>query len=43
MARGVLIAAPASGSGKTVVTLGLLRHLRNTGVAAMVDRAFRGF
>jgi len=34
MARGVLIAAPASGSGKTVVTLGLLRHLRNTGVAA---------
>jgi cobyrinic acid a,c-diamide synthase len=34
MARGILIAAPASGSGKTVVTLGLLRHLRNTGVAA---------
>lgn len=34
MARGVLIAAPASGSGKTVVTLGLLRHLRQTGVAA---------
>jgi len=34
MTRGVLIAAPASGSGKTVVTLGLLRHLRNTGVAA---------
>ncbi|HEX9790636.1 MAG TPA: cobyrinate a,c-diamide synthase [Kiloniellales bacterium] len=34
VARGVLIAAPASGSGKTVVTLGLLRHLRDTGVAA---------
>ena len=34
MARGVLIAAPASGSGKTVVTLGLLRHLRSAGVAA---------
>ena len=31
MSRGVLIAAPASGSGKTVVTLGLLRHLRKTG------------
>lgn len=34
MARGVLIAAPASGSGKTVVTLGLLRHLRQTGMSA---------
>ena len=33
MSRGVLIAAPASGSGKTTITLGLLRHLRNTGVA----------
>ena len=32
--RGVLIAAPASGSGKTVVTLGLLRHLRQTGLRA---------
>lgn len=28
---GVLIAAPASGSGKTTVTLALLRHLRNRG------------
>jgi len=28
-----MIAAPASGSGKTVVTLGLLRHLRDRGVA----------
>lgn len=34
MARGVLIAAPASGSGKTTVTLGLLRWLRNQGLAA---------
>ncbi len=31
-ARGVLIAAPSSGSGKTTVTLALLRHLRNTGI-----------
>lgn len=37
MARGVgggiVIAAPASGSGKTVLTLGLLRHLAAAGVA----------
>lgn len=32
MTRGLLIAAPASGSGKTVVTLGLLRHFRKAGV-----------
>ena len=30
--RGLVIAAPASGSGKTTVTLALLRHLRNAGV-----------
>ncbi|HEY0833775.1 MAG TPA: cobyrinate a,c-diamide synthase [Azospirillum sp.] len=30
---GLVIAAPASGSGKTVVTLGLLRALRAAGVA----------
>ncbi len=30
---GVLIAAPASGSGKTTVTLALLRHFRDAGVA----------
>lgn len=29
--RGLIIAAPASGSGKTVLTLGLLRALRNSG------------
>lgn len=32
-APGLIIAAPASGSGKTVVTLGLLRCLRDSGVA----------
>ena len=31
--RGVIIAAPASGAGKTTVTLGLLRALRRGGVA----------
>ncbi|MDB2407085.1 cobyrinate a,c-diamide synthase [Jannaschia sp.] len=30
---GLIVAAPASGSGKTVVTLGLLRALREAGVA----------
>jgi len=34
MTRGLIVAAPASGSGKTLVTLGLLRHLRRAGVAA---------
>ncbi|TVR97750.1 MAG: cobyrinate a,c-diamide synthase [Rhodospirillales bacterium] len=33
MAGGVIIAAPASGSGKTVLTLGLIRHLATAGVA----------
>lgn len=32
-APGAIVAAPASGSGKTVVTLGLLRALRQRGVA----------
>lgn len=31
-AGGVIIAAPASGSGKTVLTLGLLRHLADRGL-----------
>ncbi|MGY8999123.1 MAG: nucleotide-binding protein, partial [Rhodospirillales bacterium] len=31
MASGLIIAAPASGSGKTVVTLSLLRALKNSG------------
>src|SRR4029077_7399221 len=30
--RGVIIASPASGSGKTLVTAGLLRHLRRSGI-----------
>ena len=33
MTRGLILAAPASGSGKTVVTLALLRHLRDAGTA----------
>ena len=30
--KGLIIAAPSSGSGKTVVTLGILAHLRTLGV-----------
>ncbi|MEE9375081.1 MAG: cobyrinate a,c-diamide synthase [Rhizobiaceae bacterium] len=33
MAKGFIIAAPHSGSGKTTITLGLLRALKNRGVA----------
>lgn len=36
---GVMIAAPASGSGKTTVTLGLLRALRRRGVALAPGKA----
>ena len=36
---GLIIAAPASGSGKTVFTLGLLRHLAQTGVAVASAKA----
>jgi cobyrinic acid a,c-diamide synthase len=32
LARGLLIAAPHSGSGKTLITLGLIRALRNFGL-----------
>ena len=32
MAKGVIIAAPHSGSGKTLITLGLLRALKNRGL-----------
>ena len=50
MTRGLLIAAPASGSGKTVVTLALLRCLRTAGLAVAsikvgpdyIDPAFHG-
>jgi cobyrinic acid a,c-diamide synthase len=36
---GLLIAAPASGSGKTVVTLGLMRALRRRGVSVAPGKA----
>ena len=32
--RGLILAAPKSGSGKTVITAGLLRHLCNRGIRA---------
>ncbi|MDP6883276.1 MAG: hypothetical protein QF830_03980, partial [Rhodospirillales bacterium] len=34
-----MIAAPASGSGKTVLTLALLRHFRNQGSAVSSFKA----
>jgi cobyrinic acid a,c-diamide synthase len=37
--KGILIAAPASGSGKTTVTLGLLRALKERGVALAPAKA----
>ena len=36
---GLIVAAPASGSGKTVVTLGLLRAFRRAGVAVASAKA----
>lgn len=39
MSGGVVIAAPASGSGKTLVTLGLLRHLAASGVVVASAKA----
>ncbi|MBL0373147.1 cobyrinate a,c-diamide synthase [Rhizobium sp. KVB221] len=36
---GLLIAAPNSGSGKTTITLGLLRALRNRGIAVKPGKA----
>jgi cobyrinic acid a,c-diamide synthase len=38
-ARGLILAAPASGSGKTLVTAGLLRHLRSLGIRASAAKA----
>lgn len=32
MSPGLIVAAPSSGSGKTLVTLGLIRHLAGTGL-----------
>src|SRR5579872_1977077 len=37
--RGLIIAAPASGSGKTLVTAGLLRALRQRGVRVAAAKA----
>jgi cobyrinic acid a,c-diamide synthase len=37
--RGLIIAAPASGSGKTLVTAGLLRHLRRSGIRVAAAKA----
>ena len=39
MTRGLLIAAPASGAGKTVVTMGLLRALYRRGVRVTPAKA----
>ncbi len=39
MAKGIIIAAPHSGSGKTLVTLGLLRAFRNRGVKVVSAKA----
>ncbi len=39
MTLGLIIAAPASGSGKTVVTLALLRALRDQGLAVASVKA----
>ena len=37
--RGLIVAAPSSGGGKTTVTLGLLRHLKQTGVRVASAKA----
>lgn len=37
--KALVIAAPASGSGKTLVTAGLLRHLRQSGVEIAAAKA----
>lgn len=37
--RGLIVAAPASGHGKTVVTFGLLRHLAQCGIAVAAAKA----
>jgi cobyrinic acid a,c-diamide synthase len=37
--RGLILAAPSSGSGKTVLTAGLLRHLRRRGMAVAAAKA----
>ncbi len=37
--RGLIVAAPVSGSGKTLVTAGLLRHLRRSGFRVAAAKA----
>jgi len=37
--RGLILAAPASGSGKTLVTAGLVRHLRRRGIRVAAAKA----
>jgi cobyrinic acid a,c-diamide synthase len=37
--RGLILAAPASGSGKTLVTAGLARHLRRRGLSVAAAKA----
>lgn len=39
MAKAIVIAAPSSGSGKTLVTLGILRALRDAGLRAASAKA----
>ena len=36
---GLILAAPSSGSGKTLVTAGLLRHLRERGIRVAAAKA----
>jgi cobyrinic acid a,c-diamide synthase len=38
-ARGLILAAPASGSGKTLITAGLARHLRRRGLRVATAKA----
>ncbi|PLU82194.1 hypothetical protein BMJ22_14325, partial [Sinorhizobium medicae] len=37
--KGIMIAAPSSGSGKTTVTLGLMRALKRRGVSIAPGKA----
>src|SRR5437879_5893445 len=37
--RGLILAAPASGSGKTLMTAGLLRHLKERGISVAAAKA----
>ncbi len=37
--RGLILAAPASGSGKTLIVAGLLRHLRDRGTRVAAAKA----